>query len=487
MSIRNVAILTNFQDFNPGYSLTGIVLDQCEMLLKYGHNVHLLVNENFRADHVDQIHRRLLSVGEEVVMERFSLRKIVPFAHLTDYISAINWSTDHKYTSVRVCDALVPYFKENHIDVAFTHDWIFTGWNLPYAGGIRFTSSVLPNMAWLHWVHSVPSVMRDWWELKAYGPAHRIVFPNASDRRRVAEQFRTSEQNVAVIPHIKDPRTWYKMSDETKELIDAYPAILSAEMVQFYPASCDRLAAKGVQYLIKIFGAWKAHGISVFLAIANQWATGRQRKEDISKYIKMARDVGLTEEEFCFTSEFDKKYETGIPSNMLMELMHLQSVFIFPTREESFGLVGPEAALSGCLMVLNGSLTMMREVFGNMGMYFDFGSFHSGFEPVQGMDKYLEAVAMVIFNKYKLDPSICTKVICRQQYNMDYLYRSSYVPAMNDIVVSASNIKVTERDIESSINYIEEFRKLWESEQEKKRVERKNKENEECTSIQRSE
>lgn len=425
-----IAILTNFQDLNPGYSLTGIVIDQCAMLMKYGHEVHLLVSEKYNPKFNDYLYSRVDKDNPE-----FTLAKITPFGHLHDYTSMISWKPEHQYLSVQTGEALVEYFKANEIGIAFTHDWIFTGWNLPYGGGVRFASVLLPQVAWLHWVHSVPSVMRDWWKLNFYGPQHRIVFPNKTEARRVAEQFRTVENNVYDIGHIKDMRHWYDMDSETIRFINDHPALMSAEMVQIYPASSDRLSAKGIDKVAKIFAFWKKHRITGCLVIANQWATGRARKEDLVKYNKIAKRAGLEPGvDFIFTSEWDEKYATGIPSQMLRELQHLQNVFIFPTMEESFGLVGPEAVFSGCLPVFNASLTMMREVNGNRGLYFDFGSFHNNFDPGQGWDAYLEAVAMTIYNKYQMDSAASAKSFARQRYNMDHLYNHRYLPCMHDVL-----------------------------------------------------
>lgn len=423
MPRSRIAILTNFREFNPGYSLTGIVSDQCHMLAEYDHPVTLFVSERFS----EKTH-------PFPGIEGVTIKKVIPDGDLVDYRTRADISTDHEALRDRIVDVL----REEliGIDFAITHDWIFTGWNLPYALAIMKTSPLTEKwLRWGHWIHSIPSPMLDWWNIREYGKGQRIIFPNMSERTRVAEQYRGHLNHVRVIPHIKDMRTFMDFDPETISFIKEYPAVMQADIVQIYPASTDRLQAKKLREVIIIFAILKKMGFKVCLVCANQWATGRQPKQNIEDYKKIARRNDLKcGEEFVFTSEWKEKYVNGLPRRILRELLHCANLFIFPTQEESFGLVAPEVALAGgSLLVLNKSLRMMMEVNGMTGLYVDFGSYEYAFAPPNERD-YLTGVAYLIVGRMRENESINSKTFHRQRYNWNNLYERFYGPMLSECV-----------------------------------------------------
>lgn len=418
-----IAILTTFMEFNSGYSLTGIVKDQITMLLKYGHEVHLYVNEKYHSEDTISSH------------PNFYLHWKIPFTHLKDYSTRHDLTPEHIETKNQMSKLILDEMQD--YDAIFTHDFIFTGWNLPYALGIQDASSLVEKPAWMHWIHSVPSGNRDWWEMAAYGDKHKIVYPNQTDARKVAECYRALPQDVITIPHIKDLRTWFDFSKETCEFIDAFPGVMQSQVVQILPASVDRLSAKRVKEVIILFSKLKKRRLTVCLVVANQWATQTQQKEEVDKYLIMASSYGLIPmKEVIFTSEWQTpKYDAGIPKVLLRELFQCSNLFIFPTKEESFGLVVPEASLSsGCLLVLNKSLYQQMEITKNCALYFDFGSFHNNFEPEQGWDKYMNDMVAVIIHRLQQSESLKVRTICRLTYNMDNLYNMYYEPTIKGSV-----------------------------------------------------
>lgn len=435
--MSNIAILTNFQDLHPGYSLSGIVHDQAIMLDRFGHKVYFYTCETYNDEY-------------DIDMPAEPVRKI-PFVNLIDYQTEKDFTPEHEKYSDKLKEVLIAEFRQKNIEFAFSHDWIFTGWNLPYSLAIRKANPHLIKTSWLHWVHSVPADVRfphgrDWWDIRRYGPNHKIVFPNSTERTRVAEQFKGHIQDIRIIPHIKDLRTLFDFDPETWRFIDDFPGMMQADIVQVYPASTDRLHAKQVQHVMGIFGAMKQRGFSVFLAIANQWY-GRPHEQKISDYHEIAKHFGLRkDEDYVFTSEWDKQYGVGIPKRILKEMYLCSNIFIYPTVEESFGLVGPEAALAGNFMVINKSLSMMFEVFGNTGLYLDFGSHHNIFNPANvgtGMswDTYLDNVATVIIGRLAENEAYQSRTWCRKVYNMDNLYLHRYEPIMGESKTWGKGIK----------------------------------------------
>jgi hypothetical protein len=367
----------------------------------------------------------------------------MPETDLVDYRKREDISEEHQAIAEATGEVLAKFIDEFNIHMLFSHDLIFTGWNLPYGIGIKEAGVMQPRARWMHWIHSIPTARTDeifnWWNIREYGKAHKLIFPNNTERRRVAEQFQGEINDVRVIPHIKDPRTWWDFCEDTINFLDDFPEVMQADIIQVYPASTDRLTAKRVHIVTKMFGEFKKRGFKVALIIANQWATGTQRKEDLVKFYKRVRLAGLKiNEEVIFTSEWQDEFATGIPRRMVRELMLISNMFIFPTREESFGLVGPEAALSGCYMVLNKSLDLMQEVHGLTGLFIDFGGFANPFEPANPK-KYYEGVSQIILGRMRDNEVINSMTFHRKAYNYDNLYNKAYLPTMMEAATWTTN------------------------------------------------
>lgn len=424
----DVAILTAFASMPPGYSLTGIVEDQIRMLTSKGHHVHLFVCEHFSEKPEEQLFKH-----DPWVREKYTLHKVIPFAHLVDYRSEKDISDEHLKIIEKGVETLASTLKD--IKYIFTHDYVFTGWNLIYGKMIMDLCRKYPvyrEHTWMHWVHSIPTHNLDWWNLRKYSGRHRIVFPNSADARRVAEAYKCETDHVVVIPHIKDYRSFWEFDKATYDFIEDFPAILRADITQVYPASTDRLSAKGVDKVVNIFKHFKSANLSICLVIANQWATGRQRKEDLARYAKRIRLAGLEmNKDIVFTSEWREEYATGIPRRMLRELTLMTNLFVYPTSEETFGLVGPEAAMDGVLMINNKSLSMMWEVSGGTGVHVDFGSFERQVNFPNNSEKdYYKGIAHLIISRLRRSEVITAKTFTRLRYNWDALYEKFYAPTM---------------------------------------------------------
>jgi glycosyltransferase involved in cell wall biosynthesis len=433
-----ILILTNFDAYHSGYSLCGCVQDQIAMCLRNNVRIEVAVSDRWGGETSNYplvsrdgfpVHPKIPSLEEPEKYER------------VDELSSV-----HEQLVNRIVEALHVLFKRCIPSVVFTQDWIFSPYFLPYAEAIRRFCAVnahARSIKWFHWVHSVCVGRCDWWDIGRYEGNHTVVYPTEADGDKVRMAFGIGsgdDGHFVSIPHVKDLRTWNEWGAESCAFVDEYPGVMSADMVQVYPASSDRLTQKGLSTLISLFSRFKDMGLSVCLVIANQWVTRLRRTEDIDKWQRIGKNNGLSEKELIFTSRFRyPQYESGIPKRMLRELMQCSSIFIYPTHAESFGLVYPEVSLSsGCLCVLNDSVNALHEVGregSNVGsgvngrdgsMYLDFGPKRKrvgdGITERERFDRW----ARDIVEAWESENGVQDRVNMRQRFNMDTVWRGFY-------------------------------------------------------------
>lgn len=457
-----IAILTNFSEMYDGYSLTTVVRDQIYTLLRYGHEVHLYVSELYHdAD-----------FGGGVV-----IHKAVPDAALVDYrnraeytpeyLNAVKeaasgkedtgiserWAVDGRPLAeiAKAMEAMWDIQKRTEAlilkefsayDAVLTHDMVFQGWQFPYLAAIEAVAAKT-SARWLHWVHSIPTGVCDRWDARKLDNRHKLIYPNATDALRVAEAFRVRRDKVRVIPHVCDPRTFMRFLPDTVDLIDAYPSLMSADIVQIMPASVDRLPAKRISETIQIFGNFKSMGKSVCLFIATQWATGDEQRRILDAYKQHAANCGLVlNQDVIFSADYADivsdpgkqcLFKVGIPRGVLRDLFTLSNMFIFFTREETYSLVLPEAALAGTpLIVINQSLDMLREVTGGISPAWDMGSFNRTHNH-ENKDQYLYNISLRILDRFLANEAVLQKTWYRQRGNMDAVYCNNYAPAFASV------------------------------------------------------
>ncbi|MBU0777644.1 hypothetical protein KKF82_05260, partial [Patescibacteria group bacterium] len=321
-----IALLTSFRRMPESYSLVNDVIDQIQLLNKYGHEVVFYSQEGCEG--------RGIECEKRPVLPHFRLEKNV-----------VNHEAKAK---------LIDIFKKelSGFDVVITHDLMYLQSYATHRAAIKECGI---DVKWIHWAHSGN---RDVLDIKM--PRAKYIYMNYADLDRWARSLNIELDDARVVFNDKDPAlffNWHPITRQIAEKID----LINNDVMQTYPICSTRMDAKGIDHVIRTFGALKRLGNRVLLVICN--SNGRKKKEEIDRKIEFGKSHGLNEAELFFTSTLSEETASQVPRDVVRDLMQISNLFIFPTLSEVCSNILLEASMCKQLIVLNKSFPAL----------FDFG------------------------------------------------------------------------------------------------------------------
>ena len=251
---------------------------------------------------------------------------------------------------------------------------------------------------------------------------------NYYDVLRLAEMYAGTMDDVRVVYNPLDPRSFYNFDPLVCELTRRFN-LLDADIIDVYPISSTRFQGKQVDKVLRVLAEIKKQGKSVRFICPNAHANGEQEKLAIDSLISRGIEFGLSRGDMIFTSLEGKKYEMGVPKEIVSQLFLLSNLFIFPTLSENCPLILLEAALSKNLLVLNESFQPLREFFGENALYFKFGSLIEKVD-YSDEDKWYKDVAMIIISELNKNKPLNAFTKLKQKFNRQYIFKNQLEPIL---------------------------------------------------------
>lgn len=349
-----ITILTDFISHDPAYSLCGVVANQVKMLIGLEQKVKVLVRPGFLDIHAypgAQI--QVIDPGEP---GDNTVRVGVHSAEEIDSLTA------------QLLDAL------GDTTVCLTHDLLYQPNLWKYHVATRRVTKQLPNLRWLHWIHSTTPLntaektAQFQWELNGRFPNSRMVAFHREEINRKGAMYGYEADQVVVIPSPIDfGENWHELTKQlTADLWDC-------DAVAVYPCRLDR--GKQPHITLEIFAQLAKMGYRAHVVIVDFHSTGDDKRDYRNEMREFAYHQGIP---VTFTSDHAPY---AVPHQVVMELFEFGDIFIHPSTNEADGLVLMEAAWKRCGLVLNFDLPRFREFDGLAVM----GKFSSHIDTHTGM------------------------------------------------------------------------------------------------------
>ncbi|MGH2613091.1 MAG: glycosyltransferase [Rhabdochlamydiaceae bacterium] len=360
---KEISILTSFSDFQRAYSLNIIVQYQIKMLLMNGYTPTVIVHESFKPQGI------YAHAGVTI--------KYIPNMPVHNELKKDEtFDEDVKKLESKLYEIL----KDQ--DVVLTHDIIYQNACFKHNVVSRKVAKRLPNLKWLHWVHSATSpillnmvrpVFSDEYAnlVSTPFPNSKIIYPNSYAVPSVAKNFGVSQEDISIVPHPTDIAAFFGMDKEVERVIFEND-IFSADAITTYPIRLDR--GKQVEMVIKTMAQLKTFGLSIRVIIIDFHSTGGDKVTYRNDLKQLAIDEGLASNEVIFLSEQNKEWEHEVDPRIVANFQCISNVFILPSVSETYSLIAQEAGLCKQVMVLNYDFPPFRSIYGENAIYRKYSS-----------------------------------------------------------------------------------------------------------------
>jgi glycosyltransferase involved in cell wall biosynthesis len=204
--------------------------------------------------------------------------------------------------------------------------------------------------------------------------------------------------------------------------------LLSAEAIIVYPVRLDR--GKQVEHVIRVGSSLKGIGRSVRVIIVGFHSTGGDKVTYREYLTGLAQELGLTEKEITFLSQFDDSLRVRSPREVIRDLMLLSNVFVMPSRSETYSLIAQEAGLCGAFLVLNQDFPPFRNIYGDDAAFYQFSSNINALTGLDGetntqydnIDDYFRGIALRIAYELEHNVVLAQQSRIRRERNPDYIF-----------------------------------------------------------------
>lgn len=427
-----IAIITTFRDFDPAYSLCGVVKEQIKMLVNHGYILKVLVTQGFKPTEV---------YTEDILR------------YLPDQQRSNSVKVDESFTED--VDKLVKAYREHLQDVriVITHDIIYQTDALKHNVALRMYQQERSDMRFLHWIHSATSPLvlanlRPYFKeefqkvMQNMFPYSFYIFFNDWSRPRIAREYNVGEELVKIVHHPTDYLEFAKFEEETKKFVRDHH-LLDVDYLMVYPARLD--TGKQLEYPIKLTAALKRLKYNAKFIAVDFHSSSDDPKDPKWQYRKklkeLARDLNVGND-VLFTSEYKPEWKVRVRQEVISDLMKLSNVFFMSSSSESYSLVTQEAAMHGNLLILNKNFPPFVDIFGSAVLEFPCTSNLNILDRTDGetrtkLENEIEAydnLAKLVVVNTQLHKQEITRRKLLQTRNPDYVFKREVEPLFGELL-----------------------------------------------------